>query len=234
MSKNKKVVIVTIISMILIVSLITVIFIYRSKSTNISNGEDNINTMQEDTVTEENNISNSYTNNNNEQNTIDNETEVKNSETTNELKQNNEQEVNQESSTPLSTKKGNSNNTKNQGKQQIQKTEKIQPQQEQNKSNVKQQEQTIQTKKQEETTSKPIIEKCTTNNNHGMSVGNSNKWFNSKAEAVAVYESKIKEWGNKWEKFEIDDATYEKNCPYGYEVWSCPYCGKWTINYYYN
>ena len=36
MSKNKKIVIVTIISMIFIVLFITVMFIYRSKSTNIS------------------------------------------------------------------------------------------------------------------------------------------------------------------------------------------------------
>ena len=35
-------------------------------------------------------------------------------------------------------------------------------------------------------------------------------------------------------KFEINDETYQKNCPYGYETWSCPFCGKWTINFYYN
>lgn len=79
---------------------------------------------------------------------------------------------------------------------------------------------------------KPI--RCTTNNNHGMGVGNSNKWFNSKQETINYYQSIIKKWGDKWEKFEIDDETYQKNCPYGYEIWSCQFCGKWTINFYYN
>ena len=51
---------------------------------------------------------------------------------------------------------------------------------------------------------------------------------------INIYKSIIKKWGDKWENFEIDDDTYNKNCPYGYEDWSCPYCGKWTINFYYN
>lgn len=75
--------------------------------------------------------------------------------------------------------------------------------------------------------------RCTNNNNHGMNVGNSGKWFNSKQEAVNYYDSLIKTWGDKWENFEIDSETYDKNCPYGYEVWTCPFCGKWTINFYY-
>lgn len=75
--------------------------------------------------------------------------------------------------------------------------------------------------------------RCTNNNNHGMNIGNSGKWFNSKQEAVNYYDSLIKTWGDKWENFEIDSDTYDKNCPYGYEVWSCPFCGKWTINFYY-
>lgn len=69
---------------------------------------------------------------------------------------------------------------------------------------------------------------------HRVGVGNSNKWFNSKQEAINYYQSIIKTWGDKWEKFEIDDETYNKNCPYGYEIWSFPLCGKWTINFYYN
>lgn len=75
--------------------------------------------------------------------------------------------------------------------------------------------------------------KCTNNSNHGMNVGNSGKWFNSKQEAVNYYDSIIKTWGDKWENFEIDSETYDKNCPYRYEVWTCPFCGKWTINFYY-
>lgn len=77
------------------------------------------------------------------------------------------------------------------------------------------------------------IPKCS-GNNHGAETGNSGKWFNSESDAIKYYKSIIKTWGDKWEKFEIDDETYNKNCPYGYEDWSCPYCGRWTINFYYN
>ena len=89
-----------------------------------------------------------------------------------------------------------------------------------------------------ETKSEPIKEpetvapKCD-GSNHGVGVGNSNKWFNSKQEAINYYDGIQKTWGDKWENFEIDSATYDKNCPYGYEVWTCPFCGKWTINFYY-
>lgn len=77
-------------------------------------------------------------------------------------------------------------------------------------------------------------ERCTNVNNHGgIGLGNSGKWFSTKADAIAEYTSKIKYWGEKWESFEIDTETYDKNCPSGYEVWDCHFCGKWTINYYY-
>lgn len=89
---------------------------------------------------------------------------------------------------------------------------------------------TIETKKEVKEPEKP---KCT-DTKHGVGVGNSNRWFNSKQEAINHYQSIIKNWGDKWENFEIDDETYNKNCPYGYEIWSCQFCGKWTINFYYN
>lgn len=87
--------------------------------------------------------------------------------------------------------------------------------------------------KVEEKQPEPVVERCTNNNNHGMDVGNSGRWFNSKSEAIAYYDSQTKLWGDKWENFEIDDDTYYKNCPSGYEVWTCMFCGKWTINFYY-
>ena len=31
----------------------------------------------------------------------------------------------------------------------------------------------------------------------------------------------------------LEDDEYYKNCPTGYEIWSCMYCSKWTINLYY-
>ena len=80
--------------------------------------------------------------------------------------------------------------------------------------------------------SEPVTPKCD-GSNHGVGVGNSNKWFNSKQEAINYYDGIQKTWGDKWENFEIDSTTYDKNCPYGYEVWTCPFCGKWTINFYY-
>lgn len=75
--------------------------------------------------------------------------------------------------------------------------------------------------------------RCISNNNHGMAVGNSEKWFDTKNDAIEYYNSKIRYWGDLWESYQIDNETYYKNCPSGYEVWSCMYCSKWTINFYY-
>lgn len=88
---------------------------------------------------------------------------------------------------------------------------------------------------EQDTETKTTVEvtRCTNNNNHGMDVGNSGKWFNTKDEAIAYYEEKINYWGKLWENYEIEDSEYYKNCPKGYEIWSCMYCSKWTINFYY-
>ncbi len=85
------------------------------------------------------------------------------------------------------------------------------------------------------TETKPVAQptRCTHNDNHGMEVGNCERWFNSKSEAIAFYEQKINYWGKLWENYEIEDSEYYKNCPTGYEIWSCMYCSKWTINIYY-
>ena len=87
----------------------------------------------------------------------------------------------------------------------------------------------ISTKEDKQTT---VIPKCT-ETNHLMETGNTGKWFDTKQQAVAFYEKEIKEWEEKWLKDEIDDDTYYKNCPDGYEYWSCPLCQKWTLNLYY-
>lgn len=71
-----------------------------------------------------------------------------------------------------------------------------------------------------------------TDTKHGISVGNSNKWFNSYNEAVKYYDELIKMYSNQVHNGEITSEEYYKLCPYGYETWSCPYCGKWTLNYY--
>ncbi len=85
---------------------------------------------------------------------------------------------------------------------------------------------------EETTTNKSTNQNSNTNNAPKCSHSNSN-WYNSKAEAIAVYNAEIKKWGDKWANYEIDNDTYYKNCPSGYEVLSCPYCNKWNINLYY-
>lgn len=84
-------------------------------------------------------------------------------------------------------------------------------------------------------TQKPTAQspKCE-GNKHGIETGNSGRWFDTEQQAIALYEAEIKKWGDKWTNDEIDDNTYYKNCPYGYEDWTCPLCHKWTINLYYN
>ena len=77
------------------------------------------------------------------------------------------------------------------------------------------------------------IERCTNNLNHGISIGNSNKWFETKEEAITYYNQLRKDYGYKFENEQMSQEEYNKKCPYGYEVWSCMFCNKWTINFYY-
>ena len=71
---------------------------------------------------------------------------------------------------------------------------------------------------------------CTNNNNHSMSCGNMGRWFNSRSELVAYYNSEVSKWNKKIDNEEITYDEYYKNVPSGYECWSCSYCGKWTGN----
>lgn len=77
-----------------------------------------------------------------------------------------------------------------------------------------------------------VIPKCT-ETKHIIESGNTGKWFDTNQQAVAFYEKEIKEWEEKWLKDEIDDDTYYKNCPDGYEYFSCPLCQKWTLTLFY-
>lgn len=85
---------------------------------------------------------------------------------------------------------------------------------------------------EETPTNKSTNQNPNINNVPKCSHSNSN-WYNSKAEAIEVYNTEIKKWGDRWTNYEIDNDTYYKNCPSGYEVFSCPYCNKWNINLYY-
>lgn len=69
-----------------------------------------------------------------------------------------------------------------------------------------------QTSKSETNIQQPETPKCT-DTKHAVGVGNSNKWFSSKSEAISYYNSQISYWGKLWENFEIDDDVYYKNCP---------------------
>ena len=80
---------------------------------------------------------------------------------------------------------------------------------------------------------KPIMKHCTNNNNHSMSCGNMGRWFNSRSELVAYYNSEVSKWNKKIDNDEIIYDEYYKNVPSGYECWSCSYCGKWTGNFKY-
>ena len=75
---------------------------------------------------------------------------------------------------------------------------------------------------------------CTNNNNHSIKCGNMGRWFNSRSELVAYYNSEVSKWNKKIDNEEITYDEYYKNVPSGYECWSCSYCGKWTGNFKYD
>ena len=81
---------------------------------------------------------------------------------------------------------------------------------------------------------KPIMKHCTNNNNHSMSCGNMEKWFNSRDEVEKYWEDVDNSHYKQWQEGKITVEEYYKISPYGYECWSCSYCGKWTGNFKYN
>lgn len=74
---------------------------------------------------------------------------------------------------------------------------------------------------------------CTNNNDHSMSCGNMGKWFTSKSDIDDYWEEVVQTYSKQYENGEITWETYCKKSPYGYECWSCSYCGKWTGNFKY-
>ena len=76
-------------------------------------------------------------------------------------------------------------------------------------------------------------EHCTNNNNYSTSCGDAGIWVASKNEFKTYYENYCEKWNSKWVNDEISSGEYYQNCPYGYECWSCSYCGKWTGNFKY-
>ena len=80
---------------------------------------------------------------------------------------------------------------------------------------------------------KPIMKHCTNNNNHSMSCGNIGKWFNSKEDIEGYRNNISNKYCQQYENGEITWDEYMKKSPYGYECWSCGYCGKWTGSFKY-
>ena len=74
---------------------------------------------------------------------------------------------------------------------------------------------------------------CTNNNNHSIKCGNIGRWFNSRSDIETYWKNQCNALAGKWDKGEISDSEYYSKSPYGYECWSCGYCGKWTGNFKY-
>lgn len=224
---NKKVIIILIIIALIIAS-ITGVLIIKSKSKNTNFSDEKIDKFEEKNIVENNEIQDDISNEITENlvqeeitaEETNQETEIKKVAIIETPKQ--EQVITTSSNTKQSNKTSNVETPK-------QETTKEQPKIQQ----VTQTETKVtETKVEPIQETKPSVPQCT-DTKHGMDVGNSGKWFNSKQEAINYNDSIQKTWGNKWESFEIDDDTYDKNCPYRYDVWTCPFCGKWTINFYY-
>lgn len=144
-------------------------------------------------------------------------------------KENAKQEILKEQKTATDTKntqeKVTENTKQTETKKATQTTEKV------NTIQKERQEQTVTV--QENKTENKVQEKpkCT-DTKHGVVAGNSDKWFNSYKEAVSYYDNLINSYSDQVHSEEITSEEYYKLCPYGYETWSCPYCEKWTLNYY--
>lgn len=82
---------------------------------------------------------------------------------------------------------------------------------------------------------KPNKEKhCTNNSNHSIKCGNIGRWFNSRDEVDNYWVQVDNDYYNQYKNGIITFEEYYKKSPYGYECWSCSYCGKWTGNFKYN
>ena len=75
---------------------------------------------------------------------------------------------------------------------------------------------------------------CTNNNNHSIKCGNMGRWFNSRDEVDNYWVQVDNDYYKQYLDGIIIFEEYHKKSPYGYECWSCSYCGKWTGNFKYN
>lgn len=235
--KNKKIII--IISIALIIALVVITFIItrnKSKEVNIASNNGIVNEIENTNdiqSTTENTIENSTTNivedNNNIQESAIEEIEEQKTQIAKETEEKKVvQATNNKETQEADTKTQKSvTSTTKETKKTQQKTKEESPKKQE-------QTQTISQNNSYTETEVKVAEKTEcVGNNHKMSSGNTGKWFSTKAQAENYYENEIEKWGKKWENDEIEKSEYLKNCPSGYEVWTCPQCGKWTINFYY-
>ena len=59
------------------------------------------------------------------------------------------------------------------------------------------------------------------------------RWFNSRSEVDNYWVQVDNDYYNQYKNGIITFEEYYKKSPYGYECWSCSYCGKWTGNFKY-
>lgn len=71
---------------------------------------------------------------------------------------------------------------------------------------------------------------CTHNGNHSMPCGNMGRWFNSRADVQTYDKSQADQYYEQYKEGSLTWEEYNKKAGYGYEAWSCAYCGKWTGN----
>ena len=71
---------------------------------------------------------------------------------------------------------------------------------------------------------------CTHNGNHSMPCGNMGRWFNSRADVQTYDKSQADQYYEQYKEGFLTWEEYNKKAGYGYEAWSCAYCGKWTGN----
>lgn len=230
---KKRILIIIILILVAIGIVGSIYFIsYRNDSKAKSDNENSITeNMVNDIANDTNIVSNEAESNSIEESTenttVEANIEKLETSTVKEITQTNTQETTQTTSSPSN------NNSSSPKKETVTKSTTTPNTTTQNPTSSTSQLSSSQNSKQEVTTTEPKVERCTNNNNHGMNVGNSGKWFGTKNDAIAYYNQQTKYWGEQWENGEIDNDKYYQNCPSGYEVWDCMYCGKWTINFYY-
>lgn len=225
---KKKIIIILIISVLLVIIGVTSYCVTRNKISNIQVSEDSILKNDLSSVEIDNDVENTESLIVEEEQKLD-ESNTELEEQIAETIQN--EETAKELTTPVAETASKSHNANN--NKETKQTQVTQPKQDSQVKETKVNNNNT-TEKKEETNTNTNQNRNTNNTNNAPKCTHSNSnWYNSKAEAEAIYNAEIKKWGDKWTNYEIDNETYYKNCPSGYEVFSCPYCNKWTINLFY-